>query len=167
MNRLLLGAVAGAFLTLAPTVAVLAAARDDKAFIADVVATNMEEIQLGQLAQQKSQNADVKAYGAKLVADHTMNNMQATAIAMKLSVTLPTTLSASAKMTYDTLSAMSGTAFDQMFLTHMVMGHQMAIQMFMDQSASTNMDVVTFAKMSLPTLQAHLATAQMLQKAGA
>jgi putative membrane protein len=165
MQRLFPAAIVGAILATASTIGAFAAVSDDKAFIANVVSINMEEIQIGQLAQQKSQSAAVKAYGQKLVADHTAANMQATAIATKLGAVVPKDLSADSKKMVDALTALSGPAFDSMFLTGMIMGHQKAIQMFTDQQASTNSDVATFAKNTLPALQTHLMMAQMLQTA--
>jgi putative membrane protein len=163
MTRLMLGALAGAFSVVLPILGAQAAALDDKTFIADAVGTNLEEIQIGQLAQQKSQNADVKAYGQMPVTDHTAANSQATAIATKIGAAAPTALPPDAQQAYNALAALSGPAFDQMFLTDMVTGHQMAIQMFTAQTVSSNADVASFAKASLPTLQMHLANAQKLQ----
>jgi putative membrane protein len=162
MNRTLLGAIAAAFVAWATLGHATAAPMDDKMFITTVIGINLEEIQAGQLAQMKSQNAAVKAYGQTLVKDHTDANNQAKAIAMNLGVTVPTTLTPDAQKMMTSLMGLTGADFDKAFLTDMVTGHMKAIQMFTDQSASTNPAVAAFAKMSLPVLQMHLATAQML-----
>ena len=162
MNRLLLGAVA-AFVAVAAQGPVAAAPIDDKTFVATAMGINLEEIQLGQLAQMKSMNAAVKAYGQTLVKDHTDANNQAKTVAMKIGVTVPTALSADAQKAMTDLMGRNGTDFDNAFLAHMVMGHTMAISLFNDQSMSSNADVANFAKMNLPGLKMHLTTAQMLQ----
>src|ERR1700755_994912 len=43
----------------------------DQAFLSKALHGGMAEVQLGQLAQEKSQSSDVKEFGQKMVQDHT------------------------------------------------------------------------------------------------
>jgi putative membrane protein len=145
-----------------------AQAADDKTFIETVIGINLEEIQMGQMAQQKSQNADVKAYGATLVTDHTAANEKATAIAQKIGATVPTAPSTEAQTAMSQVSSLSGADFDKSFLQHMVDGHTTAISMFNEKvnDSGAAAEVTAFAKETLPTLQKHLDTAKSLQGSG-
>src|SRR3954451_22138777 len=60
-----------------------------KTFITKAIQGNLAEVQMGQLAQEKSQNSDVKAFGQQLVTDHNDANSTATAIANGLGVIRP------------------------------------------------------------------------------
>jgi putative membrane protein len=84
-----------------------------KAFITKAIQGNLAEVQMGQLAQEKSQNNDVKAFGQQLVTDHNDANSKATAVANDLGVTAPQEPSKKQKADYDKLSKVSGDAFDK------------------------------------------------------
>lgn len=140
------------------------AATDDITFVQTAIGINLEEIALGNLAQQQSQNADVKAYGQTLVKDHTDNLTKATALAQSIGASVPGASSTEAQDMAKHLATLTGTAFDKEFLDHMVKGHQMAIQLFTDQAAGSN-DVAAYAKATLPSLQQHESQAQTLLSA--
>ena len=92
-------AFAGALLGL-----VTAASGADKVsevFIRDAVQGNLAEIKLGQLAQEKTQSAEVKSYAQMLVTDHSTSNEQAEKVAKQIGITIPTELSVSQKVTYN------------------------------------------------------------------
>lgn len=154
---------AAAFLVAAVATPALAAPVDEPTFVQTVIGINLEEISLGNLAQQKSQNDQVKAYGQMLVKDHTDNNAKATALAQKLGATVPQQPSAAAQQMDAHLQTLSGPAFDTQFLNYMAKGHATAIAMFQEQAGGST-DVASFAKATLPALQMHLAKAQALQQ---
>ena len=91
-------------------------------FIRDAIQSNLAEIQLGQLAQAKTQSAEVKSYAQMLVTDHSASNEQAEKVAKQIGITVPTELSVSQKVTYNRLSKLSGTAFDRAFVAEMIAG---------------------------------------------
>jgi putative membrane protein len=136
-------------------------AADDSAFLEKAIQTNLAEISVGQLAQQKGASQSVKDFGGMLIKDHTASNQDATALANAHGVNVPTGPAAKDKATYDKLSAMSGPKFDSAFAQAMVAGHKEAIALFTDQ-AKTQDDVGAFAAKTLPTLQEHLQTAQQI-----
>jgi putative membrane protein len=79
-------------------------------------------------------------------------------------VTPPTAPDAGAKKLYDTLSGLSGTAFDRAFVTAMVKDHKGAIKMFKKEANSGTSPIALFAKDTVPTLQHHLKVAQSLSQ---
>ena len=134
-----------------------------KTFITKAIQGNLAEVQMGQLAQEKSQNGDVKAFGQQLVTDHNDANSKATAVANDLGVTAPEEPSKKQKADYDKLSKLSGDAFDQQFAKHMVMDHRKDIGEYKADSKKKD-PTASYASDTLPTLQKHLETAQALTK---
>jgi len=154
-------AAIGAALLLATSNIVLAAESDDT-FLKTAIGVNLAEIQVGQLAQKNGSSSGVQRFGDVLVKDHSASNDDAMALATKLNITAPNAPSADDQKMYKDLSGMTGAAFDKAFAQDMVAGHQKAIQLFTDQSGSSNNDVKSFADKTLPTLKKHLETAQKL-----
>ena len=139
-----------------------ALAQSDGAFVKSAIQTNLAEIQLGQLAQEKGSSDAVKAYGQQLVDDHSKANEEAVKLASAAGVTPPEQPSPEDKKVHDELSALSGEAFDQAFARHMVQGHQKAIEMFTDKADDEKTEVTSFAEKNLPVLQHHLEEAKTL-----
>src|SRR3954451_6941908 len=81
-----------------------------KTFITKAIQGNLAEVQMGQLAQEKSQNSDVKAFGQQLVTDQKDANSKATAVANDIGVTAPEEPSNKQKAHYNKLSKLSGDA---------------------------------------------------------
>jgi len=139
-------------------------AEDDATFLKTAIGINLAEIQLGQLAEQKSQNDQVRKYGAMLVKDHQASNQEATGLARQTNVTPPESPSREDQTAFQQLSSMSGKDFDASFLDHMIKGHKTAIDLFTDKSDDAKSDVTAFAKKTLPDLKKHLQTAEDLSK---
>ena len=158
-SRLL--AFAGALLGL-----VTAASGADKVsevFIRDAVQGNLAEIKLGQLAQEKTQSAEVKSYAQMLVTDHSTSNEQAKKVAKQIGITIPTELSVSQKVTYNRMSKLSGTAFDRAFVAEMIAGHKTNITRFQNEAKKKDDPAADFANQMLPILKKHLDAAQQLE----
>lgn len=134
-----------------------------KTFITKAVQGNLAEIQMGQLAQDKSQNGDVKAFGQQLVKDHGDANSKATAVAKDIGVTAPGEPNKKQKADYDKLSKLSGAAFDKQFASHMVADHKKDIAEYKADSKKKD-PTASYASDTLPTLQKHLEMAQSLTK---
>lgn len=146
---------------------IAAASAADKAeqkFMQNAIQGNLAEIQMGQLAQQKAQSADVKSYGEMLVTDHSAANDQAKKIAETIGMTPPAEPSAKQKSMYDKMSKLSGAEFDRAFAKEMVADHKKDISEYKRESAKKNSPVADLAKQTLPTLQKHLDAAEKLQK---
>jgi len=61
----------------------------DQVFVRKALEGGIAEVQLGQLAQQKSQSDDVKEFGQKMVEDHTQLGDQMKPIAQQLGIKEP------------------------------------------------------------------------------
>jgi putative membrane protein len=140
-----------------------ALALDDPAFAVAAVSANLLEIQIGQLAQQRGQNAQVKALGDTLVNDHTASHQKATALAAKLEQYAPTVLPGDQARVVATLSSLSGADFDRRFVDEVINAHNAAIQLYSPSTTSGNAEVKAFATESMRMFQTHLAAAQALK----
>jgi putative membrane protein len=154
---------AGAALLLASSFPALAQDAMSKKFITEAVQGNLAEVKMGQLAETKGQSDGVKQFGKMLENDHSTANEQATAVATQLGVNAPTEPNAKQKKTYDMMSKLSGTKFDQEFASHMVADHKTDIAKY-NKAAKGNGPAADYAKQTLPTLNNHLQTAQSLNK---
>ena len=77
---------------------------DDKKFLTEASQGNYDEIQLGKLAEQKATNPDVKAFGQRMVTDHTKLGQKMKPYADEWGIAAPTGLSPDAQKEYDKLS---------------------------------------------------------------
>ncbi len=137
----------------------------DAQFLYSVAGINMEEIKLGQLAQQKGTITDVKDMGKMMEDDHTKAESDLTVLALKKSITLPTTLDSAAQSDYSKLADLSGTDFNKQYSNMMVNGHTKAIELFEKESVDAgDTDIRQMAIAILPTLRKHLNHALACQK---
>ena len=153
-----------ALLTLNLAAAAPVADKNAEKFLQHVIEGNLAEIQLGKLAQEKSMDDGIRAFGDMLATDHSAGNEKAMQVASSLGVNAPAEPNKTQKATYDKLSKLSGSAFDRQFAKMMVDDHKRNIREFEKESKSSNAQVAQFAKDTLPTLREHLETAQSLAK---
>lgn len=64
-------------------------ASDDRKFIMEAAHGGMMEVKLGHMAADKATNADVKAFGQRMVDDHSKANSELMALASQKGITLP------------------------------------------------------------------------------
>lgn len=145
----------------APTVS-----HDDSAFVKDAAEGGMDEVRLGQLAQQKSANDRVKMFGKRMMDDHGKLGSELQTLAARKNVTLPSDISLTQKASYELLSTKSGSEFDKSYIEMMVKDHQDDIAAFQKEvNTGTDGDVKTFSSRALPMLQEHLRMARDLAHA--
>jgi putative membrane protein len=134
-----------------------------ESFLKDAAQGGMAEVELGKLASQKSQNAEIKKFGQMMVTDHTAANNELKALAAKKNITLPTDIG-SHKSTMDGLSKDTGADFDKGYVDAMVKDHETDVSAFQKQADSaTDADVKAFAAKTLPTLKKHLDAIKAIQ----
>jgi putative membrane protein len=136
----------------------------DRRFVKKAAEGGHSEVALGQLAQEKGSNPDVKSYGQQLVQDHTQANSQLMQIAQQKDLKLDEDKSKDDRE-YKRLSKATGSDFDRQFVEHEVKDHEKDIKEF-EKAAKDSKDpqVRDFAAQVLPKLREHLAMAQRLQQ---
>lgn len=130
-------------------------------------AVNREEIEIGNLAQQKGQSLAVRDYAAMLVRDHTANDARVQSAARTVGITLMSVEQAKALMRREKgdasepdvlgeLRAAQGSEFDRKFATFMHQGHADVIRTV--EAARNNVRhavVRDLIDQTLPTLREH------------
>lgn len=140
----------------------------ERRFVETAARHGMAEVQLGKMAQDKAQDAQVKDFGRRMVEDHGKANDQLKSLASAKGVTLPTEPDAAHKRLADRLAKLSGAEFDHAYMKEMVDDHQKDVKEFRDMARSAkDAEVKAFASANLPVLEEHLKMAQALQKGGA
>ena len=138
---------------------------NDSQFLADAAEISLEEIQLGQLAQQKSSMSDVKELGIMMEKEHNKSLKELTALAAKKIITIPSSPTNDAINAYNKLNKKGGNDFDLEYCEMMVEGHKNAIALFEKASKeSLDSDIREWASGTLPNLRVHLDHAITCQK---
>jgi putative membrane protein len=133
----------------------------DRKFMEKAAMDNMAEVQMGQMAQQKTQNPQVKDFAGRMVQDHTKASDELKQLASSKGVSLPAEVDREHKKHGDELQKKSADKFDHEYMEHMVKEHKKDVKEFEKQAKSAkDPDVKAFAQKTLPTLQAHLQAAQ-------
>jgi putative membrane protein len=137
---------------------------DDKSFMASVAKDGYAEIQLANLALKKAHSPAVREFAQKVVDDHQKIDADLAKLAAKKSVTLPDSASMASSFSEGHLKMLSGTHFDQAYLSKMIDNHKDAISTFQKEAAQgADTDVKDFASTTVSTLQKHLDEAQELE----
>src|SRR6267154_2234134 len=111
----------------------------DVTFVKNSTQAGMTEIQLGQIAKDKSSNDDVKNFGQKMIDDHTKAGDALKQVATQKSITLPTAVNATQKATIARLSKLKGKSFDRTYMSQMVKDH-IAVVAALKQASKTSKD---------------------------
>jgi putative membrane protein len=160
-----------------------AGAADSQTFVNEMAVAGMAEVELGTLATQRAQNADVKAFGQMMIKDHTQANSELTQIAKQMKVTVPTQLDMKHRDLRDRLSKLNGAEFDREYMTAMVTGHEEVLAKLKAKAGpaptststarpaesvattgSQDAALTQWASKALPTVEQHLERAKALQQ---
>ncbi len=135
----------------------------DTKFVDHVARDGLTEVELGQLAQQKSSNPDVKAFAQRLVQDHSQANQQLQSLAQRDNIQVPTQPDRHENEDVAKLQKLNGAAFDREFVQMQVRDHQKDIQYFQREAKQLkDPELQSFAQQTLPVLEQHLQMAQRL-----
>jgi putative membrane protein len=126
-----------------PLAAFGADSNPDSTFYKHAAEGGIAEVDVGTLAQQKSDNQSVKDFGAMMVRDHSAANEKLKSIAASKNISLPTSASVAQMASKAKLEILSGKAFDKSYIKGMIKDHE-------EPAAKA------YASATLPTLQAHL-----------
>ena len=130
---------------------------NDADFLVAAAGINLEEIQLGQLAQKISKMSDVKELGKMMEDEHTKAFKDLQALAAQKQITIPSALTDEGQDANKKLMNKTGKDFDKAYCDMMVNGHKDAIDKFKKASTdATDPDIRKLATSMLPALQTHL-----------
>ena len=103
---------------------------DDKEFLATAAHSDVNEIKLSQLAEEKATNPAVKAFARKMVVEHTRMSASMKPFADSWGVTPSAGLDDDHQKEYDKLNGLSGADFDKEYIDQMVTDHTKALRAF-------------------------------------
>jgi putative membrane protein len=106
----------------------------DQDFLHAATEGGLDEVTLGTLASQKSDNPEIQAFGRRMVRDHTRLNNIIGPIAERLGVTPPQKLAAQDQVEYDHLRLLPVADFNKAYLRLMVIAHRKDLHAFQHES---------------------------------
>jgi putative membrane protein len=117
----------------------------DKAFMRKAAKGGMMEVAMGKMAEEKGQSEGVKAFGKRMVADHSKANEELMALAEKKGMKLPGEKPA------------QQWSSDKDYMNMMVKDHEKDLSEFQAEASSgTDSDLKKFADRTAKVVQKHL-----------
>ena len=135
-----------------------------RAFVDKMAASDLFEIEAGELAQEMGTSQAVKDFGAMMVRDHTDSSarLKAAATSTETSTTPPAEMPAEHRAKLEALRS-AGDGFDRMYAEQQVAAHQEALATLQSQAANGTLPPLRdFAAATAPVVAEHLEMARML-----
>jgi putative membrane protein len=110
---------------------------DDKKFLATAAQSDVNEIKLSQLAEQKATDPAVKAFAHKMVVEHKKMSASMKPFSDSWGLTPPADLDTDHQQEYDKLNGLSGADFDKEYIDQMVTDHAKALNAFTSEAKDT------------------------------
>lgn len=124
----------------------------DKTFMMNAAKGGMMEVEMGKMAAEHAQNADVKKFGNRMVTDHGKANNELMALAKADGVSLPAAKSPGKWKS------------DKAYMDEMVKDHEKDLAEFQKEAQSGNdADLKKFASKTAKIIQKHLEMAKDIQ----
>lgn len=135
-------------------------------FLKEAAQCNMMAKELGQMANQKSDNSEVKEFAQTLIQDHGKVQERIASLAKKHNVTLPKQWEGKQQQEVQRFQSLTGEQFNWEFAKAAVKGHAKEINQFEKAARqSTDQDVQSWARQHLATLRQHMQEAREMAKA--
>jgi putative membrane protein len=132
----------------------------DRQFMINAAYANRAEIELGTVAATNGTHDSVKAYGQRMVNEHTLAQNELKTLAANNQVTIPDTLDAMHKALKKELQTYTGERFDSTYINSQIVDHQLSIQNFQTEvNQGQKQDVKNYAVKNLPHLEVHYSKA--------
>jgi putative membrane protein len=131
--------------------------KKDSKFIHEAVADNTLEVQLAQLAQQKTTHTDVSRLARQVLTDHTAMQNHWLSLASRHGMNLKPGMGRRHREKVKRLEKASPSEFDRAYVTMQIQNHQDYVEYFAKEGRATHSaGVRNWAANDLPTLQQHL-----------
>lgn len=129
----------------------------DSKIIFKIAGSNLLEIRLGQLAQEKATSPAVKTFGQQMVTEHTNMHNQLTALVSKNGGQFKPGMSKENQQEVERLEKLSGAEFDRSYMSSMVQHHQEDVAYLQNEGqAARSSEARQLVASGLPVLQQHL-----------
>jgi len=139
----------------------------DQAFVVKALEGGAAEVQLGQLAEQKSQSNDVKQFAAKMVSEHQqMADKWFKPVAQQIGASEPKGPSKKDKKMIEKMQGLSGQQFDTEYIQMMVKDHRQDLKDFQNEAQmAQDPNVKQVAQQGADVIQKHLQMIEQIAQA--
>jgi putative membrane protein len=146
-----------------------AAALTAAAFARTAAMSDLYEMEASRLADQRSQNAQVKQFAQHMLRDHQKTTDELKGLLPQIqgvsASQLPTSLDQQHQALVQQLQGAQGAQLDRLFAQQQIQAHQTAVELFRAYAQSgDNAQLKQWAAQTLPSLEEHLRQAQQLQR---
>jgi putative membrane protein len=140
--------------------------RYDADFAVAASSSDMLEVALGKLAQQKAIALDVKDWGKQMIQEHEESGRRLSDIAGRAGIQLPVNMGVDDRRVYDDIDDRKYLGFDKKYMRDLQELHERTIRRYEEASTKlSNPELRAFAVEMLPKLRAHEARTAELFKA--
>lgn len=138
----------------------------DKAFVKKALEGSIDEVEMGKLALQKSNDDQVKQFAQKMVDDHGKMADALKPAAQQMGIKVPDGPSKGQMKKMDKMKALQGDAFDQAYIKDMVKDHKSDENEFKQEAQNTqNPSMKQFATQGSQVIEQHLQQIQQIAQA--
>lgn len=135
----------------------------DNEFLGQAMKDSLAEVELCELALQKTANDEIKAFAQRMIDEHSQMGSTIEQLAGKKNVGLPKDISSEDQSVIDNLSKLSGQEFDKRFMDQNVKDHEKDIKVFKYYAQQAeDADIKALADKGAQTLRKHLDMARDL-----
>jgi putative membrane protein len=138
----------------------------DARFLQAASGAGMFEVQAAELAGKRAKDAQVRAFAAKMLEQHTAVNKELKALAASKNVSLPGQPAEPERATLLELRDRTGAAFDQLYIQKVALDAHVTANRLFETAAKESQDaqVRDFAVRTLPMLSDHYLMSRALQR---
>ncbi len=138
-------------------------------FVRAAAMSDLYEMEASRLAEQRSQNAEVKRFAERMLRDHGKTTGELKGMLPQLqgvsAQQVPTSLDQQHQALVRQLQGAQGAEFDRAFARQQVQSHQAAVDLFRAYAQSgDDARLKQWASQTLPSLEEHLREAQQMQR---
>ncbi|MFC7332947.1 DUF4142 domain-containing protein [Rhodocista pekingensis] len=137
--------------------------QQDVLFLQQAVQSDLAEIAMAEVAEDKAQATPVKQFAERMDEEHDSNLEKLQELAEAHDVDIPDDPDAQQQQMLATLKDTPEQSFDRTYIQMQVQAHQKAIQLYRTQAQGQG-PVARFAGQQVPNLEAHLQEAQLIQQ---
>ena len=109
----------------------------DKLFLRKATEDGIAEVQLAQLASQKSPSPEIKAFAEKMATDRTAINQQLDPLADSMGVMVPKKMSKDSQAQYEKLKALGPADFDSQYILLVTRNHRAELHDYREEIVAT------------------------------
>jgi putative membrane protein len=134
-------------------------------FVVRAAIANMSEIELSELALEKSADTSIRKYATQIIQDHKAAQAKLKAVAAPAKIALPGTVDEDHRQQRQALAERVGVEFDREYVALMQSGHDQAIDLMSSAAKSQGLEasLKSYASETLKTVQQHREHIKSLQ----